>query len=329
VGAETLAPASAPAPAPADVPPSLGWIVQPALFDTPPGEAPGSWNLARAILNADEGHFPLAIEAGFDTIWVEDHMGWGDKSHLECLTTLAWLAGRHPSPRWGTMVCGQAFRNPAYLAKVAVNLQLLTNGQFILGLGAGNNGAEHEAFGFPFPPAGHRVDEMEEAIRILRALWLGGPQTVRGRTYEIDGAVVAPAPEPAIPLMVGGGGERRTLRVVADLADWWCADVGTVAAFSHKSAVLERHCRELGRDPATIVRTQVAWISLIERPADAPPWPDVHIISGSPTEVAQELLQFRRAGADHLQVRFMDFPSTAGLGRFTADVLPRLQRDWD
>jgi alkanesulfonate monooxygenase SsuD/methylene tetrahydromethanopterin reductase-like flavin-dependent oxidoreductase (luciferase family) len=311
------------------VAPSLGWIVQPALFETPAGEAAGSWRLAEAIVEADERHLPIALEAGFDTIWVEDHLGWGDKSHLECLTTLAWLAGRHPGPRWGTMVCGQAFRNPGYLAKAAVNLQLLTKGRFILGLGAGNNGAEHEAFGFPFPPAAHRVEEMEEAIRILRALWLGGPQTFRGRRYRIQDAVVAPAPEPAIPLMVGGGGERRTLRAVADLADWWCADVGTVDAFTHKSGVLDAHCRELGRDPSTVVRTQVAWVSLTERTPGAAPWPDVHVVAGSAAEVATELLRFRRAGADHFQVRFMDFPSTAGIERFASEVLPRLQRDWD
>ena len=108
------------------MPPSLGWIVQPALFETPVGLNPAGWDLARCILEADEQHIPIALQAGFDTIWVEDHMGWGDKSHLECMTTLAWLAARHAGPRWGTMVCGQAFRNPAYLAKLAVNLQLLT-----------------------------------------------------------------------------------------------------------------------------------------------------------------------------------------------------------
>ena len=311
------------------MPPSLGWVVQPALFEGPPGKSAGGWDVAQSIVEADERHIPLALAAGFDTIWVEDHMGWGDKSHLECMTTLAWLAGRHGGSRWGTMVCGQAFRNPAYLAKLAVNLQLLTAGRFILGIGAGNNGGEHEAFGFGFPSAPRRLDQMDEAIRIIRALWVGGPQTFEGHHYRIHDAVVAPRPEPAIPLMIGGGGERRTLRLVADLAEWWCADVGTVDAFARKSAVLDEHCRAVGRDPATIVRSQVVWISVADDPAQLVRWPDLHIVAGSADEVASELLGFRRAGADHFQIRFMDFPSTAGLERFAECVLPRLSAEWD
>lgn len=307
---------------------SLGWIVQPSLFAVPEGTAPDSWDLARSILAADEAHVPLALEAGFDTIWVEDHMGWGDRSHLECLTTLAWMAGRHPGPRWGTMVCGQAFRNPAYLAKTAVNLQLLTEGRFILGIGAGNNGHEHGAFGFPFPPPPERLDQTEEAIRIAQALWAGGPQTFHGAHYRIDGAIVAPRPETAIPLMIGGGGERRTLKLVAQYAQWWCSDVGDVGTFIHKSAVLDRHCRDVGRDPASVVRSQVTWIGFLddgERPRD---WPGVHIVAGSAESITRELVAFRQAGVDHFQIRFMDFPSTDGMQRFIDEVLPALEREW-
>lgn len=311
------------------MPPSLGWVVQPAMFVNPSGFNSSGWDLARCILEADERHIPLALAAGFDTIWVEDHMGWGEKSHLECMTTLAWLAGRHRGPRWGTMVCGQAFRNPAYLAKLAVNLQLLTGGRFILGIGAGNNGGEHEEFGFPFPSARQRLDQMEEAIRIVRALWLGGRQTFEGRHYQIRNAVIAPRPEPKIPLMIGGGGERRTLRLVADLAEWWCADVGSVEAFERKSAVLDDHCRTVGRDPATIVRSQVIWISVADDPSDVVRWPDLHIVAGSPDEVTAELVRFRRAGTDHFQIRFMDFPSTEGMERFVEGVLPQLRAQWD
>jgi alkanesulfonate monooxygenase SsuD/methylene tetrahydromethanopterin reductase-like flavin-dependent oxidoreductase (luciferase family) len=308
--------------------PSLGWIVQPALFETPPGQRPDDWDSAKQMLDAAERHLALALDAGFDTIWVEDHMGWGDRSHLECLTTLAWLAGRHPGPRYGTMVCGEAFRNPAYLAKVAVNLQLLTDGRFILGMGAGNNGAEHAAFGFPFGPAGERLDRLEEAVRIVRALLVGGRQTVRGRHHAVQGAVVAPRPVPAIPVMIGGGGERRTLPLVADLAEWWCSDVGPVETFARKSRVLDERCAAIGRDPATIVRSQVAWISVEDDRAWTVRWQDLHIVAGSPAEVADELIAFRNAGVDHFQLRFMDFPSTDGVCRFVDRVLPRLEAEW-
>jgi alkanesulfonate monooxygenase SsuD/methylene tetrahydromethanopterin reductase-like flavin-dependent oxidoreductase (luciferase family) len=129
--------------------------------------------------------------------------------------------------------------------------------------------------------------------------------------------------------MIGGGGERRTLRLVADLAEWWCADVGPVEAFVRKSRILDEHCSAVARDPASIVRSQVTWIS-IEDDADLlVRWPNLHIVAGTPAEVLDELLAFRRAGVDHFEVRFMDFPSTAGLERFVARVLPRLAEAWD
>ena len=299
--------------------------MQPALFDTPKGVDPREGRLARELIAANEQHIELARAAGFDTIWVEDHMGWGDKAHLECVTNLAWLAGRHPGLRYGTMVCGQAFRNPAYLAKIAVNLQLLTQGGFILGLGAGNNGAEHVAFGYPFPTAGERLDRMDEAISIIRALWTESPATVRGRHYVVEGAFCSPLPDRPIPLLIGGGGEKRTLPLVARHADWWCADVGPVEVFERKRGVLAAHCAAVGRDPGEIVHSHVAWISVEEDPARLVRWPDLHIVAGTPDEVAQELRAFRDAGVQHLQIRFMDYPSTGGFERFINRVLPSLQ----
>lgn len=305
-----------------EVPLTFGWIMQPALLDTPEGVDPRDSTLARQLIAANERHVELARAAGFDTIWVEDHMGWGDKAHLECFTNLAWLAGRHPGLRYGTMVCGQAFRNPAYLAKLAANLQLLTDGRFILGVGAGNNGAEHRALGYPFPSAGLRLEQLEEAIRVIRALWTESPATVRGRHYLVEEAFCSPLPDRPIPLLIGGGGEKRTLPLVARYADWWCADVGRVEIFTHKSSVLAAHCAAAGRDPGEIVHSQVAWISVEDDPARVARWPDLHIVGGTPSEVARELRAFSDAGVRHFQVRFMDYPSTAGFERFVAQVLP-------
>lgn len=303
--------------------PSFGWIVQPALFDIPPGVAPGDWNLGRSILAADDDLAAVAIEGGFDTIWVEDHMDWMDKAHLECLTTLAWLAGRHPGVRYGTLVCGQGFRHPSYLAKVAVNCQLLTDGRFILGIGAGNNGGEHRGFGFPFPEPKERIAAMAEQIAIAKQLWTGNHVHHQGR-WAIEGGQLSPAPQPTIPVMVGGGGERYTLRVVAEQADWWCADIADVETFARKNAVLDEHCRAVGRDPSEIVRSQVAWVSVEDSSEKAVRWPDLHIVAGSPDEVARELEAFMDAGVEHFQVRFMDFPRRDGMERFVSRVLPRL-----
>jgi len=237
---------------------------------------------------------------------------------------MAWLAGRHPGLRYGTMVCGQAFRNPAYLAKLATNMHLLTEGKFILGIGAGNNGAEHRAYGYSFAPPGERLAQTEEAIKIVRALWTESPASFRGKYYSIEGAFSSPLPDGPIPLMIGGGGEKTTLRLVAQYADWWCADVWPVSVFRRKAQVLADHCAAVRRDPADIVHAQVTWISLEEDSARATRRDDLHIVAGNPDEVTRELEAFREAGVDHFQIRFMDYPALAGLERFVGTVMPRL-----
>ncbi len=303
---------------------SFGWIMQPALFETPEGVDPRDMSLARGLVSANERHVELARESGFDTIWVEDHMGWGEKAHLECFTNMAWLAGRHPGLRYGTMVCAQAFRNPAYLAKLATNMSLLTGGRFILGLGAGNNEAEHHQYGFTFGPAGERLARTEEAVRIVRAMWAGSPATFEGEHHAIREASSSPLPDRRIPLMIGGGGEKKTLRLVAEHADWWCNDISPPSVFEHKTRVLAEHCAAVGRVPSEILRSQVAWISVEDDPSRALRREKPYVISGDPDRVTRELLAYRASGARHFQVRFMDYPETAGMERFVEKVMPRL-----
>ncbi len=304
--------------------PTFGWIMQPAMFDTPAGYDPRGSALAKLLIRANEQHIQLAQSVGIGTIWVEDHMGWADKAHLECFTNLSWLAGRHPGLRWGTMVCGQAFRNPAYLAKLAANLHLLTEGQFILGIGAGNNPGEHREYGYPFPPPGERLDCTEEAIQIIRALWSANPATFTGIHYQIEGAFCSPLPEQPIPLMIGGGGEQRTLRLVAQYGDWWCADVSDLSTFTRKNQILDQHCTAVGREPQAITRAMSTWISVEDDSAQAVRWPDLHIVAGTPAEVTAELQSFMAAGVQHFAMRFMDYPATDGFNRFVQQVLPQL-----
>ena len=118
------------------------------------------------------------------TCWVIDHFQFEADPLFECLAFLAYQAGRHPGLRWGTLVLGQGYRNPAVTAKIAATLQFLTDGRFILGLGAGDAEDEHRAYGFPFPSARARVEQLGEAATIIRALWSGGPATFAARTIE-------------------------------------------------------------------------------------------------------------------------------------------------
>jgi alkanesulfonate monooxygenase SsuD/methylene tetrahydromethanopterin reductase-like flavin-dependent oxidoreductase (luciferase family) len=299
--------------------------MQPALFDNPAGMDSRDIRLARDMIAANEQHVEFARAHGCDTIWVEDHMGWAEKAHLECFTNMAWLAAKFPGPNYGTMVCGVAFRNPAYLAKLATNMHVLTGGRFILGLGAGNNPEEHRAFGYEFLDNAERLAQTEEAIRVIRALWTQSPAAFAGRYYTVDDAYCSPLPDNPIPLMIGGGGERRTLRLVAQYADWWCADVEPVDVFAHKVRVLADHCASVDRDAQQITRAQVVWISVDDDDTRVRRWEHLHLVSGSPDEVTRELQAYRDAGAQHFQVRFMDYPRLDGFERFVTRVLPRLE----
>jgi alkanesulfonate monooxygenase SsuD/methylene tetrahydromethanopterin reductase-like flavin-dependent oxidoreductase (luciferase family) len=283
------------------------------------------------MLEANERLLHAATEHDL-SCWIIDHFQFDDQPILECLTLLAHTAGRVPGLRWGTLVLGQGYRNPALTAKIAATLQFLTGGRFILGLGAGDAEAEHHAYGYPFPPGRVRVAQLDEAATIIRALWQGGPATFAGVHYHIADAYCMPKPAPPPVLMIGGGGERRTLRVVATHADWWNADYYTPAEYARKLAVLHDHCRAIGRDPAGIVPTCYMGISLSHDPArlirrrSMGHRGEVHVVSGNPDEVAAGIEAFAAAGVRLMQLNFLDYPRTEGLELFLSDVLPRFQR---
>ncbi|HWE60463.1 MAG TPA: LLM class flavin-dependent oxidoreductase [Chloroflexota bacterium] len=263
--------------------------------------------------------------------WVVDHFQFDDIPLLECLSLLAHSAGRAPGVRFGTLVLGQGFRNPALTAKIAATLHFLTGGRFILGIGAGWKEDEYRAYGYPYPPASVRIAQLDEAVQIIRALWTDAPATVTGMHYAVTDAYCVPRPVPPPVLMIGGAGEQRTLRVVARHADWWNADYYSPAEYARKLAILHDHCRAIGRDPATIVPTYFATVSLSRHPAGAPTLPfshrgELYLVNGDPDQVTQQLEQFAALGVQHVQLSFSDFPSMEGLDLFLSEVLPRFTR---
>ena len=259
------------------------------------------------------------LSPGFTTLWAEDHLQLGETATHECLTTLSYFAGEFPRFRVGSLVLCQSYRNPALVAKMAANLQLLSGGRFILGLGAGWKEDEYYAYGYPFPDTKTRLEELEEAAIIVKAMWTTPPATFAGQHYRIQDAFCEPQPHPPIPLLIGGGGEEKTLAIVARRADWWNFNSCTVEEYARKLAVLKNHCARIGRNPAEIKLTYLSTASVSENPDQVVRNPQKHFVAGSSAEVIRELERFHDVGVTHFMFRFLDPES---LERFVSTVVP-------
>lgn len=213
-----------------------------------------------------------AAEAGgFESVWVMDHLyqlpplGGRDKPMLECYTLLGALGARTERVRLGALVGGVTYRNPALVAKQVTTLDVITKGRANLGIGAAWYDVEHEGLGFDFPPARERLDRLEEAVQIIRAMLREEAPSFEGRYYRIKEARNLPRPitPGGPPIMVGGGGEKRTLRTVARYADA-CNLFGDPDTIRHKLDVLRMHCDDAGRDYGEITKSRLSTLILAE-----------------------------------------------------------------
>src|SRR5262245_44245066 len=203
-----------------------------------------------------------AETAGFDVVTVMDHLyqiqgiGGPDEPMLEGWLTLAAIARETSRVRLGTLVTGVTYRNPALLAKMVTTLDIISGGRAVFGIGAAWNDSEHAGYGFTFPPVRERMDRLDEALTIARLMITARSPSFEGKFYRIDRALNEPKPlRPGGPaILVGGGGEERTLRLAARHAAMTHWFVGSLDEFKHKVEVLERHCEAEKRDPASIVK---------------------------------------------------------------------------
>jgi F420-dependent oxidoreductase-like protein len=188
---------------------------------------------------------------GYDSVWLDDHLMSNDAQILEAWTTLSALAASTHKIRLGTMVACSAHRNPALLAKAAATLDVISGGRLEFGIGAGVQEAEHQAYGFGFPPLAERVEQLEEALEVIRRLWTYPKANYQGKYYTLKDAVCEPKPrqKPHPPIIVGGSGEKYTLKVAAKYADRF--DWGflpSIEVYRLKLSILQRYCEVLGRD---------------------------------------------------------------------------------
>jgi F420-dependent oxidoreductase-like protein len=257
-----------------------------------------------------------AEESGFDSFWVMDHyhqiptVGPETDPMLEAYTLLAGVGARTSRISLGAMVTGVVYRNPAFLAKVVTTLDIVTSGRAILGIGAAWNQVEAEAYGYRWPSTGERLERLEDALRICKAMFSQDRSTVEGIHHQVRGALNIPQPvrPGGPPILIGGGGERRTLRLVARYADMWNG-VGDLPTIHRKLEVLEDHCRDARRDPAGIVKTRLGTLLIAPTMDEAkqrlaalsmPEERRNTVIWGDPEAVAMQARGFVDAGLDGL-----------------------------
>ena len=282
-------------------------------------------------------------KTGWDGIWVADHFmplnpanvnpADGLGSVQEAWTVLAGLAALTSRVRLGTMVTGNTYRNPGVLAKQAAQVDIISGGRVVVGLGSGWQENEHTAYDIPFYTVGSRLRRLEESIQIIRSLFDNEKTTFEGKYYRFREAPLMPKPvQPHVPLLVGGGGEQITLRIAARFADEWNV-WGSPEVVTQKTAVLERHCQEVGRDPRTIKRSTQTLLLMSEDKAaveKAKSESRLPLVAGSAEEIRELVGRYRDAGVDEFIMPVFTPGLSAGQraevrDRFIEDVAPAFQ----
>jgi F420-dependent oxidoreductase-like protein len=270
-----------------------------------------------------------AERSGFGLLTVMDHFyqitGVGPETDpmLEAWTTLGGLAARTTTIRLGTLVTGVTYRNPAILAKMVTTLDVVSGGRAILGLGAAWNEDEHRGYGVEFPPVRERMDRLDEALTICRAMFTEDRPSFEGRYYRIERALNVPRPIQAggPRILVGGGGEQRTLRIAAkhaDMTHWFPLGFDVL---KHKTELLERYCADIGRDPSTIERTMTSPVLVAANEADGkailerlPPERRAYVQIGTPEQAAERLRPYLDAGFTGFTFNNPVLPNEEALG---------------
>ncbi len=281
----------------------------------------------------------LVDRLGFDSLWCWDHFypiqGDPKGANHEAWEILAGWGAITSKVQVGTLVSGVTHRHPAVLANMAATLDHITNGRAILGIGAAWNTVEHDAYGIPLGTPAQRSRRFSEGTRIMRSLLENEETTYAGRYYQVANARCEPKPvQKRLPIMIGGGGERSTLRTTARYADMWHG-FGTPDQLAHKIEVLRKHCADVGRDPDEIVPFGGSWAFVREDRKVA----EAHIakvmerqrsdrapnaIIGGPDDIAGRIAEYWKAGVKGFIIAFAPPYDTGSIERIALEVRPRL-----
>ncbi|MBK5222565.1 MAG: TIGR03560 family F420-dependent LLM class oxidoreductase [Acidimicrobiia bacterium] len=278
-----------------------------------------------------------AEATGWDGVWVADHFmpNADDVSGPmhEAWALVSGLSALVPRVRIGVLVSGNTYRHPAVLAKAAATADHISGGRIVLGLGAGWQENEHEKYGIPFSTVGGRLDRLEEACEVITQLFTEERVDFSGEHYQLTDAPLEPKPvQSPLPILIGGGGEKRTMRIAARFAQEWNV-WGTPELLRHKNAVLDQHCADLGRDPAEIRRSCQALLFLFDDEAKAAQMRERDIgraaLVGTPEQLVEVVAAYRDAGVDELIVPDFTLPQGAAkrelMDTFIEQVAPEFR----
>jgi len=273
------------------------------------------------------------VSGHFSSAWIIDHLQFGDSDLMESFTTLSYMAALHPQLKFGHTVICQSFRNPALLAKMGATLQFLSGGRFLLGLGAGWHEEEYKAYGYAFPSARERVEQLEETLQIIKAMWTEPKTTFKGKHYQVTEAYCEPKPNP-IPAIMVGAFKPKMLHLTAKYADEW--NVSSTGPLSYRPLVeaFENACVHVGRDPVTVRRSWGGGCVC------APTQKEAETIGGerynthndedfsflgTPGQIVEQMQPFIDLGVTSFMVDCGGFPNLTTLELLVNEVLPVLK----
>lgn len=274
-------------------------------------------------------------EIGLDSLWYADHFMFGTPEDevqvMECFTTLGALAATTQRVKLGAYVAGAPYRNPGLTAKMFSTLDVISHGRSIIGLGAAWHEPEFLAYGYRFPPVRERMEMLDEAVRIVLQMLTESPTSFDGKHYSIKDALNYPLPvqKPRPPLMIGGSGEKQTLRLVARYADMCNFYQGDPETTRRKYEVLREHCERLGRPYEEVLRTKHLTILLAADEAELARKKERHTrfnsdppVVGVPDTVIARLQEYVDAGVQYFIFNMADAPSAEALYLFAEKVMP-------
>ncbi len=264
------------------------------------------------------------VKEQIDSLWFVDHVQFGASPVLEGWTALTYLAAQYPQFQVGHMVLCQSFRNPALLAKMAATLQYLSEGRFLLGIGAGWHEEEYRAYNYAFPTARARTEQLEETLQIVKALWTEKQVTFQGKHYGVNAAYCEPKPDPLPPIIVGGQGPRM-LQLVARYADGWNIAWTKPEEYRQKLQVFKQACQQEGRDPTQVRRSWFGRCTCVATAEEAATLQGRGLL-GTPEQIVEQLQAYVDLGIDYFMLGANTVTDLTTVELLARDVLPHFKQ---